>query len=132
MKTSELMLGDYVSTPKGIFRVTAIQDNDVIFTDYADDITGAVDIEDVQPVPLTEEIIEKNGFEKQTDEFGKEYYDLAGPDFCLLNVDNIWWFGQMAYESVMHYRPDPIFAVNKVHKLQHALRMCDVEKEVVL
>ena len=132
MKTSELMLGDYVSTPKGIFRVTAIQDNDVIFTDYADDITGAVDIEDVQPVPLTEEIIEKNGFEKQTDEFCKEYYNLVGTDFCVLYVDNIWWFGQMDCESETHNRPDPFFAVNKVHKLQHALRMCDIEKEVVL
>ena len=127
MKPSEVMIGDYLLDRSGFpKKVDEVLDDGVLL--------GGVyhHMSEMKDIPTTEEVIEKNGFEKLTDEFGKEYYNLVGTDFCVLYVDNIWWFGQMDCESETHNRPDPIFAVNKVHKLQHALRMCDIEKEVVL
>ncbi|MCR5658935.1 MAG: hypothetical protein K6G25_06375 [Bacteroidales bacterium] len=120
------MLSDYVSTPKGIFRVTAIQDNDVIFTDYADDITGAVDIEDVQPVPLTEETLEANGFEthdwadSKLFVHGFENDDLICPFFVEYRIDNQCLF---VNEGLV---PTPVYYV---HQLQHALRLCGLNNE---
>lgn len=57
MDIRDLMIGDWVHTPKGNYRVTTIQDNDEIFTDYADNIEGACDIEEVTPIQITEKNI---------------------------------------------------------------------------
>lgn len=78
--------------------------------------------EDLQPIPLTPEILEKNGwthYEDDKDSFhGKDCVFLnqkeGGYGVCIDNVRTI--------SGTIHY----------VHELQHALRLCGIEKEIVL
>lgn len=67
MKANELRIGNYIAdiwTPNGLFKVTELR-KDKIF--YGNCFKGKYD--DIRPIPLTEEILLKAGFEKDTGEF---------------------------------------------------------------
>lgn len=99
MNVNELMVGDWI-----------------YYSNNPQRIKGAVDftlVKDFEPIPLTSEILKKNGFEFKEDVEGfkyvvKEYvYSIDiedyGMEYKVLNG-----------EIIIHY----------VHELQHALKLC--------
>ena len=121
MKANELMIGDWViGGSEEPFKIGII-DPDFLHWN------------EVQPIPLTPEILEKNGFEKalqlsdiepfDTDEEGNKYYSYNKTLWG-------WW------------QPDNIFCIpdnglgwlniKYVHELKHALRLCGIEKTIEL
>lgn len=87
-------------------------------------------VDDLQPIPLTPEILEKNGFARKdkyrfvnidmlstVEKYGTKYYDYH----------NI-------YKKGKTYRPIRVEADNirYVHQLQHAMRLAGIEKEIEL
>lgn len=77
--------------------------------------------EHIKPIPLTSEILEKNGFVKEEDEDGNKRYSLieGGTKFSL------------GYARSVFQWTSPI-DVRFVHKLQHLLRFCGLKKEIEL
>lgn len=140
METTDLMKGDYVHTPNGNFRITAIQDNDVIFTDYADDIRGACDIEDIRPIIINEEILIRVGVGFCTSKRNPMHGWLTDsmPDGKLFRVEynkttaqsgkvlGVQFLGECGYVSKTFNLPLPKY----VHELQHALKLCGIEIEI--
>lgn len=131
MEEKDLMIGDWVmynpnvfiedeyETAKEWFPTQIISGEDI---DLA--IEGCYD-----SIPLTTEILEKNGLEK--DNHGQlygEYFDEDINQDLEITVDNktgeVWW----SY-NWDEYR---IIRLRYVHQLQHALRLCGIEKEIVL
>lgn len=88
-------------------------------------------------IPLTPEILEKNGFENISKELYMYYssaadgyikvrlYDLLDGEWGL-SIDNYDKFN----DSHVRYTFDRCFL--KVHKLQHALKLCGIDKEIEL
>jgi len=132
MKLNELMVGDwvYIHEPecKG-HRIDAI--------DELDGQVGAdgevYDECDIRPIPLTEDILAKNGFKKQEDVNEWSYYkskDGKGQYMILWSMDYNYLeigsyteeFGEFNRMGIMRY----------VHQLQHALRLCGIDKEIEL
>lgn len=126
MKASELMVGDWVNLSKGNWsenRQVELIDIEMI----AESVYLAV------PIPLTPEILEKNGF--SLDEYG-EWYE------CEVSVKerNYWVNVAFRNDSVSVYDLDILTGgsssicihKNYVHELQHALRLCQIEKEIEL
>ena len=70
------------------------------------------------PVPLTPEILEKNGFVVES-----RYYHGNTLQYCVL-VDGLWIdiSGENFFEGKLEY----------VHQLQHALRLCGIDKTIEL
>lgn len=98
-------------------------------------------IEKVEPIPLTPEILEKNGFEKVLDEDGTEcyrYYNSAADGYIKISLynggDGDWSIEIVNYEKFDNneivYNNNFIFL--KVHQLQHALKLCGIDKEIDL
>ena len=102
----DLMVGDWVVGPSGEPFKIGIIDPDFLYWD------------EVQPIPLTSEILEKN-------EFIKESRDCHGEplQYCEL-VDGLWIdiSGENYFEGKLEY----------VHQLQQALRLCLIKKEIEL
>ncbi len=107
MKANELMLGDwvldtYTNKPMRI---------EVISRDMG---------EGLEPIPLTAEILEKNGFIYNEIPFvqGWEQYGLTlitgGDGFRISCGQNV------------------SMTIDSVHELQHALRLCGIDKEIEL
>ena len=81
-----------------------------------------VGFDGVWPIPLTAEILEKNGFKKELSEDNIHYrfiliYD--GIRFSLLYARSVFqWLGPLDFKYV--------------HELQHAIRLCGIDKEITL
>lgn len=119
MEVNELMIGDLVKNCFGKNeRVGQILEDSVMLA-YND----MYSFDEIEPIPLTAEILEKNGFEYINDEYGcwilgklelrerEPYNGLFEVEICI------------SKETVyLHY----------VHELQHALRLCKIDKSIEL
>ena len=121
MKANELLNDIYVyfncfDGSKIIVKVTEF--NDGIAYGVSEHGTHWCQITKIEPIPLTSEILEKNGFVIESRDYHGEPLQ-----YCKL-VDGLWIdiSGENFFEGKLEY----------VHQLQHALRLCGIEKEIEL
>lgn len=130
MRANELMIGDWLrhrwtcrDTGREVvkdFQLTAIQK--IGESLYAWSKNGnAGNVEDIEPIPLTAEILEKNGFEKEG-----QWWHLKEKGQTIFMVMRTW-DGKFVFSVSLNI---PI--IPSVHQLQHALRLCKIEKEIEL
>lgn len=140
MKATDLMIGDWVirrGVPEEQMRLYNMNaSRGLAYLDQ--DGRGVAELfENIEPIPLTEEILEKNGWKKQiwwrykqsdvvTYDISEELFpiEFSGNEFWL--VDNCSDDGDYGYES------NWIVEVKYVHELQHALKLWGIKKEIVL
>lgn len=120
MNPQELMIGDWVTFVNG--KGERIADSQIDINSLYTAI-NAPNILQFQPIPLTDEILEKNGFIKYND--NRVLYvhinEYNGYAVNLKPCDKGWLLYNFHF-LIFKY----------VHELQHALRLCGIEKEVVL
>lgn len=138
MKAEELMIGDWVYGlyPDGSrytrpFRISAVDiyplnrsPRIVTFGGYG------FQEEHLEPIPLTPEILEKNGFGYTEGDEELTHFYLGEPQFCKdmdlhigTNNRGVFWLNT--------YNND-IRGLRYIHELQHALRLCGIEKEITI
>lgn len=139
MKATELMVGDWVIV-KGV--PTKIHDIDEMDGINREWIAGCEDggcicYEDIQPILLTPEILEKNGFEyikrkvfypnySSGNEVESEYMYCKGLH-CSFDIIH----GYLMFNSnidLCNIR----MVVTYVHQLQHVLKLCGIDKEIIV
>ena len=117
MKAEELMIRDWV-------RIKITQHNTTVTNIDANSVyTEAVfpvRYDEIEPVPLTSEILEKNGLTKHAYGFSFQYLKLNGN---LRNDDTVYFTITISGKDI---------TIDYVHQLQHALRLCGIEKEITL
>ena len=89
------------------------------------------DISNFQPIPLTPEILEKNGilYEKQS------YYHIIEDDKdleCTYYIQQVLQGDWAIGIDIGAYDCSVFARVKYIHELQHALRLCKIEKEIVV
>ena len=130
MKKEDLIIGDWVTrrgVPEEHMRICGM--NVLAGVVYLDqDGCGVTEkFENIEPIPLTTEILEKNGWILK--EFGcHKQFQYSFEDYdteIILKID---------YEKpnfiVSFFRTS--FELKYVNDLQHALKLCGIEKEIVL
>ena len=125
MKVDALMIGFWVTGKKwreNPFKLTRINDNGKYCYGITSDGTqvGPFLLEEIEPVPLTPEILEKNGFKLE--------------NYSGKIMSGKWWTRN---DFVIHERMNDSvgknnFSYEYVHQLQHALRLCGIETEIEL
>lgn len=142
MKATELMIGDYVKYQGFICRIEEISAQGWVHLIYSDTGIRVNIISDyimhlLEPVPVTAEILEKNGLEKVIDEDGTEcyrYYNRAADGYIKISLydggDSDWSIEIINYEKFndneIIYNNNFIFL--KVHEFQHALCLCKLNE----
>lgn len=129
LKISDLSVGDWVRWKAEygntqIVRVTEIHWNCII-GEYKG-VECAMRRSNIEPIPITAEILEKNGFERSTSEF------------IVYHTDKVWISYDKPSEtwSVTMYIND--FTSNlhanilHIHQLQRALSLANIDKEITL
>lgn len=133
MKINELSVGDWVRYDRGTDAVQImgiyVRNNQecVVMSDsyYPDGVIGFV--EHIKPIPLTPEILEKNGL---------EYVDDGNDAVIFLCCDMFWarlCVGDTFWQVGIHNedRLDAVVCnVKHIHELQHALQLAKVGKEI--
>ena len=152
MKSNELMLGDWVLVERyeGIYggpvwkqagKVNGIfqEEAEIRFSDEDDDdeFIYSYPSDGIEPIPLTPEILEKNGFAKISpqdtwlyrplDKYGDKFlYAIRARRFDYpiyrIDIDNYVFRTGMGFSGQLQY----------VHELQHALRLCGIDLDIKL
>lgn len=124
MKATDLMVGDWVIcnyySDKPCYIQFGVGDFQKLGFEFCD------------PIPLTHEILEKNGFEVT-----RNMSSSGNKDVWSLRVSK-----NKVFHIIEHHnkRKFPYFwielgsnsDIKYVHQLQHALRLCEIEKEIEL
>ena len=148
MKANELMIGDWVqiSAPckyhGAIGRIRTLidhkDDETAYFKVFLRSNTIHIGIEDIcsddiKPIPLTAEILEKNGFEMVLDKDKLPTYRIKwtrNPNLYLTiftGLDGYW--NPVGYGVTI---AGVNGVIDYVHQLQHAMKLCGINKEIVL
>lgn len=141
MKASELMVGDWVRVKAPYFKKNkAYRVVEVREHGYNGEATANIELPDedeeasmtgeyIIGIPITPEILEKNF---------REYlpginlmYQLKGPYFAMNEEGDQWVFGLVKEDGGKSCRY-PLVKITYVHELQHAIRLCGIDKEIVL
>lgn len=131
MKANELQIGDYVNYRGQIIKVTSLYDkggsNEV---GWSDKESVWVNADNVEPIPLTPEILNKNFPKPNGDYWVEGDFPIIGYSIpCITD-------GNCPYVEVSIYDPARVMEFEMffhyVHELQHALRLCGIEKEIEL
>lgn len=98
---------------------------------------------DTEPIPLTTEILEKNGWKKAflSEGYGRRGMRLDGIPYTTglpKGVDNALNFAEWSIDEKFEFHLLVIYMwkgsirlwVNYVHELQHALRLCGIDKTI--
>lgn len=150
LTSKDLMIGDWINTSLGISKVVCLDDGimfkgkdknglDVVFRD------GGITL---KPIPLTAEILEKNGFEFGYTASEEEFCSAVG---CGYPEEKGWCYDDGAGEIKIIFPNDTDGGLIRlddqsadrhlelifckpvmVHELQHAMRLCDIKKEIEL
>lgn len=149
MKPEELTIGDWANFPIDITggeteydsQTTEYQPMRVISISTRNNNDGEVEsaegvisgIEKLNPIPITPEILEKNGF------IGGEYKSYTGYVWYLEEEGfSKIWFIMSCEKSILcgeKIKANGSFSIPNikfVHELQHALRLCGINKEIEL
>lgn len=89
---------------------------------------GFEDVEhsDLEPIPLTVEILEKNGFMQKQSEF------INGDIGIIFTIRGFSFWSKKTIEIACGNGSRINNLPRYVHQLQHALRLCNIEKEIGL
>lgn len=139
MNAKELMIGDWVFTRGNIEKVTSVYDGYICTEHYEDSHDYYFD-----PIPITPEILEKNGFiykDAAHNNFRGVWVCNVGrcnnvfiqfTDKVAIEIHNeLWRKDEKGRADLVSFCRDWC-EVLFVHELQHALRLCGIEKEIVL
>lgn len=122
MKATELMTGDWVMNTHNQKpeQVREIRER-MVMLDYND----LYDYDEIEPISLTPEILEKNGFEKVQNLLVLQWENGVYPSmiFVEYNPENYCLF----INDMMFPKP-----VRFLHELHHILMDCGIEKEITL
>ena len=115
MKREELMINDmvfdYANSP---VKVCAVGQDIVVKNSFG---VGSLEPNELSPIPLTEEILVKNGWRKESTTIDGDYANWHGEVPICQEED------EFSYERI---------ELTYVHQLQHLLRLAGIDKEIEL
>ena len=140
MKTSELMIGDYIRQKHSnlILKVSAITPPYV----QCEGESGQFHEDTIEPIPLSVEILESNGFKLVGDHtshwqicgYGYDDIQISGVPDPKHHVSLILTAYKNSTIGTGHgcYRMIYDMPIRYVHELQHIMRICRIGKEIKL
>lgn len=146
MKENELMIGDWVFVPHNgsathFGRVCGIYDGGAVSNTLEKD-SGLTKASALEPIPITPEILKKNGFICED-----KFIDMSRETTCIIDeirtvqlgfisVHTGWkmaWCQQTCQAHIYKVDGGEYWGqIHFVHQLQHALCLCGVEREIVV
>lgn len=135
METKELMIGDWVCVTKNFtqkyHKIRALSNDEgsvlrgMYVNEYGVKNHSIFSPNDIEPIPLTAEILEKNGFKLNP----QGSYSIG----CNISIDMLDGHYNANMNTNNPQIPSFLYMVGKyVHELQHALKLCKIKKEIIL
>lgn len=134
ISAKDLMIGDWVKSRGKIEQVTSVYDGFICTDSFENSHDCYFD-----PIPITTEILEKNGFENDfyEEESVADYHTIRLEGYSLRhNIGEADGYLVTWCNGGINVTTDVNGCVQKdisyVHELQHALRLCGISKNIEL
>ena len=131
MKANEIQIGDWVYSTfsKLPCKVMYLKLHESGYASVeTTNVVGVKDIASLSPIPLTPEILEKNGFVNvENTQTSTIIYSFRDSLFRI----GVFDFNHITMDSYYTDSSCDIF-ISSIHELQHALRLCGIVKEIIL
>ena len=129
MKAKDLMIGDWVYRLDCYDEVKETRQNGII---GLDNLRGLIGFSEIEPIPLTPEILEKNGwvYNNEDEKFFPQTW--VGGGLMLQGADDCGYCIVVTSDYDDEDTNDTPFIIFYVHELQHALRLRRIKKEITL
>ena len=136
MKATELMIGDWVLYEGEPYQIRQLgiygenrdgEDYPAVCIGKPKGIGLIVERNEIEPITLTAEILEKNGFVKS--KYGEMILDEE------LGTSEIYIVLEPTYDEAYYWwrvNNELITKIKNIHELQHMLRLCNIDKEIEL
>ena len=137
LSAKSLQIGDWVLYKGKPIKIIGIDDfQKIIFYYNEEDYTEyPIDASNIEPIPLTIEILEKNGYSYSEKRDAWESIPITSFGICKDEDDNCFYFCLGIFDAfnrhsdvTYHY----ITEVEYVHQLQQALKLCGIEENITL
>lgn len=130
LHAKDLMIGDYVQFPatNHIFKVQTISGGEQETLHYVTAKNGNGDFlsrSEWDGVPLTTKILKENGWKSYSHENTPIWGMIQGFEIVLAWMSYYW---QLCVDGTIYRK----IQIKHVHELQHALKLCGIEKEIEL
>ena len=130
IKAEELMIGDWVMSihpamPRPI-KVTGISEDDIGYKN------GILHISFIEPIPITPEILEKNGFELKPDGWLWSSEGIEDQNYIFIQFRKGCDEVRNCEINFIHKAQCTFKQMYFVHELQHALKLCRIPKNIEL
>lgn len=137
MKTNELMIGDWVchkDYPSIPLQVNGVSSklclkHSLLWNEESSKYErierySEADYDDLRPVKITDEILEKNGFTRYSvAHFNLQQWVLNEGNGCRVSFYQDVKIGKWVIKDIW---------IDYIHELQHVMRLCGIDKEIVL
>jgi hypothetical protein len=133
MKVENLMIGDLVLNDGKVIRVDAVHKRKIGYHKTKDKLTWLFSGQ-FQPILLTPEILKKNGFIREENiQLYNHYTGIdnrvsLNDDFYCMNSRNMW----NVHIDSEDYCSIASCELTYIHELQHLLKLCRIDKEIVV
>lgn len=134
MKAQELMIGGFFLYKGNVVEIVSIDGGTETVWIDGKKVSALRKIDDLQPIPLTPEILEKNGFiiKKKWAQIG----NFGNSPLIMWHFEDDPILHDFKHELEIHQNDTGKVHVKipceYVHELQHALRLCGIEKIIKL
>lgn len=157
MEINELMIGDWVRIKDNVEPDAYFMHDDMhpgqsfkieeilsygINTDWCcGEVNSYLPEDAIEPIPLTPEILKKNGWVRTKYGYGRDCMEIHGADELPEGVDNALSMARWSIDKNYQYHFLELLMwegsvmqhnVHYVHQLQHAFRIFGIEKEIEL
>lgn len=131
MEVKDLMVGDWVSVSGTPMQVACIGINKIAFEDQVGRIFSRY-CADVEPIQMTAEILEKNGWMVESDSktFKKEGAYKVVQRYLTLPTE--FYIGYIDKDSFTEDKFHAEVYVRYLHVFQHTLKIFDIEQKIIL
>ena len=134
MKIEELSIGDFLLFTDGdcAVRVEELYNDAQLLISDGDSISEPVHLTHLHPIPLTPEILEKNGWSEFSDYHNSWKLDIASDKRVWMFKNSHDWTFQVMNWGLGYNHSVAKAYIKHIHELQHALRLAGIEKEIGL
>ena len=141
MKAEDLMIGDWVLCDGKSYQIAEI--GGMVCLDAEEELFAS--LEDIEPIPLTPEILEKNGFKKSESDILSQTWAWAEKSEKIYNrwvqitfynvpINGVSYLTKIETCSSKGDGVNRLHScdIESVHELQHCLKLVGIEKNIVL
>lgn len=143
MKVTDLMLNDLVLYRGQVARVIGIySDGQVRLCIYGQDIRKSMPAETLSPIPITPEILEKNGWKllpRDTSHIIEYLWSTGGiAEYADIRIyvrkdhDDMWRWDFPTLNIHLYRGEIELNKFHYVHELQHTIKNCRINKEIIV